>query len=119
MGSVIKKRRKADGEEAPQGCCARESSAATSSRPVRSTAMTRTVLVTGVSRYLGGQMASRLAADPDVDSVIGVDVVAPPEPIEGIEFVQADSSKPHHREGDGGGVGRHRRAHGGHRDPEA
>jgi len=56
--------------------------------------MTRTVLVTGVSRYLGGQMASRLAADPDVDAVIGVDVVAPPEPIEGIEFVRADIRNP-------------------------
>jgi UDP-glucose 4-epimerase len=56
--------------------------------------MTRTVLVTGVSRYLGGQMAARLAADPAIDAVIGVDVVAPPEPIDGIEFVRADIRNP-------------------------
>jgi len=56
--------------------------------------MTRTVLVTGVSRYLGGQMATRLAADPGIDVVIGVDVVAPPEPIEGITFVRADIRNP-------------------------
>lgn len=56
--------------------------------------MTRTVLVTGVSRFLGGRLAARLAADPGVDAVIGVDVVAPPEPIEGIEFVRADIRNP-------------------------
>ncbi len=33
----------------------------------------RVVLVTGVSRYLGAQAAARIAADPRVDLVIGVD----------------------------------------------
>ncbi len=56
--------------------------------------MTRTVLVTGVSRYLGGRLAALLAADPAVDTVIGVDVVAPAEPIVGIEFVRADIRNP-------------------------
>ncbi len=55
--------------------------------------MSRTVLVTGVSRYLGGRMAARLAADPHM-RVIGVDVVAPAEPIPGIDFVRADIRNP-------------------------
>ena len=35
------------------------------------------VLVTGVSRYLGGLLARRLSADPTVDRVVGVDVIPP------------------------------------------
>jgi UDP-glucose 4-epimerase len=56
--------------------------------------MTRTVLVTGVSRYLGGRMATILATDSRIDRVIGVDVVAPSSPIPGIEFVRADIRNP-------------------------
>jgi UDP-glucose 4-epimerase len=56
--------------------------------------MSRTVLVTGVSRYLGGRMATMLAADPGIDRVIGVDVVAPSSPIASIEFVRADIRNP-------------------------
>jgi UDP-glucose 4-epimerase len=56
--------------------------------------MARTVLVTGVSRYLGGRMATILATHPDIDTVIGVDVVAPSSPIAGIEFVRADIRNP-------------------------
>ena len=56
--------------------------------------MTRTVLVTGVSRYLGGRMAALLAADPAIDTVIGVDVVAPEVAVPGIEFVRADIRNP-------------------------
>ncbi len=37
----------------------------------------RVVLVTGVARHLGAQVASRLAADPRVERVIGVDLGAP------------------------------------------
>ena len=37
--------------------------------------MGRVVLVTGVSRDLGGRVARRLAADPAVSRVIGVDAV--------------------------------------------
>ncbi len=37
----------------------------------------RVVLVTGVSRYLGAQVAARLAADPRVERVIGLDDVEP------------------------------------------
>ncbi len=56
--------------------------------------MGRTVLVTGVSRYLGGRMAALLAQDPDVDSVIGVDVVAPDSPPPGVQVVRADIRNP-------------------------
>jgi UDP-glucose 4-epimerase len=56
--------------------------------------MTRTVLVTGVSRYLGGRMATILATDSRIDRVIGVDVVAPSSPVPGIEFVRADIRNP-------------------------
>jgi UDP-glucose 4-epimerase len=56
--------------------------------------MGRTVLVTGVSRYLGGRMAALLASDPTISDVIGVDVVAPESPIPGTEFVRADIRNP-------------------------
>ncbi len=55
--------------------------------------MKRTILVTGVSRYLGGRMAALLAADPAAE-VIGVDVVAPQNPIPGVAFVRADIRNP-------------------------
>jgi UDP-glucose 4-epimerase len=52
------------------------------------------VLVTGVSRYLGGHFARRLTADPSVSRVIGVDVVPPPHDIGRAEFVRADIRNP-------------------------
>jgi UDP-glucose 4-epimerase len=39
------------------------------------------VLVTGVGRYLGAQLAARLAAHPAVERVTGFDVAAPPSPL--------------------------------------
>ena len=56
--------------------------------------MGQVVLVTGVSRYLGGRFAELLVADPGVDRVIGVDVVPPPHRIGGAEFVRADIRNP-------------------------
>ena len=60
--------------------------------------MGRVVLVTGVSRSLGGQMARRIAADPEVEQVIGVDVIAPRPgdeiTAENFEFVRADIRNP-------------------------
>lgn len=56
--------------------------------------MPRTVLVTGVSRHLGGLVARELSADPRVDRVIGVDVIPPPHPIGRTEFVRADIRNP-------------------------
>jgi UDP-glucose 4-epimerase len=56
------------------------------------------VLVTGVSRWLGGALAAELAADPAIDRVIGVDTVPPaPEVLRRLgrtEFVRADIRSP-------------------------
>ncbi|GGL43016.1 NAD-dependent epimerase/dehydratase family protein [Phycicoccus endophyticus] len=56
--------------------------------------MARVVLVTGVSRYLGGLLARRIAAEPGVERVVGVDVIPPPHDIGGVEFVRADIRNP-------------------------
>ena len=56
--------------------------------------MSQVVLVTGVSRYLGGRMARILTAEPGVSRVIGVDVVPPRQDIGGAEFVRADIRNP-------------------------
>lgn len=56
--------------------------------------MSKVVLVTGVSRYLGGRMARILTEDPSVDRVVGVDVVPPKLDIGGAEFVRADIRNP-------------------------
>jgi UDP-glucose 4-epimerase len=56
------------------------------------------VLVTGVSKFLGGNLAARLAADPDIDRVLGVDTVPPPRDLlrrmGRAEFVRADIRNP-------------------------
>ncbi|WP_455428584.1 NAD-dependent epimerase/dehydratase family protein [Klenkia terrae] len=56
------------------------------------------VLVTGVSRWLGGALAAELAADPSVERVLGVDTVTPgPEALRRLgrtEFVRADIRNP-------------------------
>ncbi|KQS58924.1 NAD-dependent dehydratase [Geodermatophilus sp. Leaf369] len=56
------------------------------------------VLVTGVSRWLGGALAAELAADPSIERVIGVDSVPPgPEALRRLgrtEFVRADIRNP-------------------------
>jgi UDP-glucose 4-epimerase len=54
-----------------------------------------TVLVTGVSHYLGAQVAARLAADPRIGRVIGLDSRRPSAELAGViadsvEFVEAD-----------------------------
>jgi UDP-glucose 4-epimerase len=54
-------------------------------------------VVTGVGRFLGAQVASRLAADPRVGQVVGVDA-GPPSPefaalLDGVELVEADLTR--------------------------
>ncbi len=56
--------------------------------------MAEVVLVTGVSRYLGGHFARRLTQDSSVKRVIGVDVIPPPHDIGRAEFVRADIRNP-------------------------
>jgi UDP-glucose 4-epimerase len=56
--------------------------------------MARVVLITGVSRYLGGRLARLLGQHPDVARVVGVDVIPPPEDIGAAEFVRADIRNP-------------------------
>ena len=56
------------------------------------------VLVTGVSRYLGGHLAARLAANPAIERVLGVDTVPPSRDLlrrmGRAEFVRADIRNP-------------------------
>ncbi len=52
------------------------------------------VLVTGVSRYLGGLFAQALSRQPEVSRIIGVDVIPPPHDIGRAEFVRADIRNP-------------------------
>lgn len=56
--------------------------------------MGSTILVTGVSRYVGARTARDLAACPQVDRVIGVDAIAPEFDLGGAEFVRADVRNP-------------------------
>jgi UDP-glucose 4-epimerase len=54
----------------------------------------KVVLVTGVSRYLGGRLAALLSADESIERVIGVDVVPPKTDVGRTEFVRADIRNP-------------------------
>ena len=56
--------------------------------------MAKVVLVTGVSRYLGGLYARRLSTDPSIERILGVDVVPPKHSIGRAEFVRADIRNP-------------------------
>lgn len=56
--------------------------------------MARAVLVTGVSRDLGGRFARMLQAEPTIERVIGVDVVPPRVDLGRTEFVRADIRNP-------------------------
>ncbi len=56
--------------------------------------MGRVVLVTGVARQLGGRFARRVQREPDVDRVVGVDVLQPADDLGGAQFVRADIRQP-------------------------
>jgi UDP-glucose 4-epimerase len=53
------------------------------------------VVVTGVSRFLGTRVAARLASDPRVDRVVGLDTLDPPpalrELLPDVELIRADA----------------------------
>lgn len=51
----------------------------------------RTIVVTGIGRYFGANVAARLAADPSVGRVIGVD----PSPAPNIEVPSSDEPRGH------------------------
>jgi UDP-glucose 4-epimerase len=57
-----------------------------------------TVLITGVSRFVGGQLAARLAADPGINRVLAVDAAPPCRDLlrrmGRAEFVRADLRSP-------------------------
>ncbi|MDQ2851672.1 MAG: NAD-dependent epimerase/dehydratase family protein [Allobranchiibius sp.] len=56
--------------------------------------MASTVLVTGVSRVVGGLAAQMLSTDPSIDRVLAVDVVRPAHDIGSAQFVRADIRNP-------------------------
>jgi UDP-glucose 4-epimerase len=59
------------------------------------TTVPKVVVVTGISRFLGAQVASRLAADPRIKRVIGLDPHDPPATLAGlledVELFRADA----------------------------
>ncbi|RJQ78078.1 NAD-dependent epimerase/dehydratase family protein [Pseudonocardiaceae bacterium YIM PH 21723] len=58
----------------------------------------KVVLVTGLSRVIGSGLAARLAADPEIERVLGVDTVPPTRErlrrLGRVEFVRADIRNP-------------------------
>ena len=48
------------------------------------------VLITGISRFWGCELAMRLEADPDVEQIVGVDVREPSRDLARTDFVRAD-----------------------------
>ncbi|GAB96479.1 UDP-glucose 4-epimerase [Kineosphaera limosa] len=53
-----------------------------------------TVLVTGVSRFVGARVAQELSESPGVDRVIGIDLPEPRFPLGGADFVRVDIGNP-------------------------
>jgi len=54
----------------------------------------RRVLITGVGSPLGATLARRLEADPGVEYVAGLDTRRPQQPLEGVDFIEADIRDP-------------------------
>ena len=97
MGSVIKKRRKRMAKKKHRKLLKKTRIQRRRSGQVAALAdgrMGRVVLVTGVCRDLGGRFARRIAADPAVERVIGVDIVPPRGDLGDVRFVRADIRNP-------------------------
>ena len=56
--------------------------------------MPQRVLITGISRYLGGRLAQRLEKDPEIGEIFGVDLDEPTVELSRTEFVRADIRNP-------------------------
>jgi UDP-glucose 4-epimerase len=56
--------------------------------------MAQRVLITGISRFLGGKLAQRLERDPDVEYIVGVDLDEPEVDLDRTEYVRADIRNP-------------------------
>lgn len=56
--------------------------------------MPQRILITGISRFLGGHLAQRLERDPNVEEIIGVDTEEPSVELTRTEFVRADVRNP-------------------------
>jgi UDP-glucose 4-epimerase len=54
----------------------------------------RRILITGIASYLGTELARRLASDPQVEYVAGLDSRKPRVALEGVDFVEADIRNP-------------------------
>jgi UDP-glucose 4-epimerase len=52
------------------------------------------VLITGISRFLGGKLAQRLERDAEVEYVVGVDLEEPEIDLDRTEYVRADIRNP-------------------------
>ena len=52
------------------------------------------VLITGVSRFLGGRLAQRLEQDPEVETIVGVDLEQPSVDLTRTEYIRADIRNP-------------------------
>ena len=52
------------------------------------------VLITGISRFLGGRLAQRLEQDPEIGEIFGVDLEEPSVELQRTEFVRADIRNP-------------------------
>jgi UDP-glucose 4-epimerase len=54
----------------------------------------RRVLITGIASYLGGELARRLEAEPEVEHVVGLDTRRPRARLERTEMIEADIRDP-------------------------
>ena len=56
--------------------------------------MSQRIMITGISRFLGGKLAQRLEKLPEVEYLVGVDLDEPEVDLDRTEFVRADIRNP-------------------------